>query len=138
VFDATLEGRWEDDDDLLIVGRTGDGYNVTIQSRKNPSEQEKYEMHLIDIGGIRFVDILPMNGVGHMFLKVRGAEGQLRVAFFDSEWLLQRLPHEEVDVANGKKQAVLTVRTAELQKFVEKYALEPKAYDDETAFRRPK
>src|SRR5713226_6074751 len=87
VFDTTLEGRWEADDDLLSVDRAGDAYEVTMQSKKNPSERSKYEARLTDIGGIRLADVLPMDVVGHMFLKVRVAQGQLRIAFFDSEWL---------------------------------------------------
>ncbi len=138
VFGTTLEGRWESDDDLLFVDRADDAYEVTLQSKKNPSEQSKYEARLVDIGSIRFADLLSMDAVGHMFLKVRVAEGQLRIAFFDSEWLRQRIPHEESELAKGKKQAVLTARTPQLRKLVEQYASEPKAYEKEMVFHRPK
>jgi hypothetical protein len=72
-----------------------------------------------------------------MFLKARVAEGQLRVAFLDSEWLRQRVPHEEAEVAKGKKQAV-PAGTPQLGKLVERYASEPKAYQEEIVFHRPK
>src|SRR6266849_2823168 len=65
VFDATLEGRWESNADLLFVDRAGDGYEVTLQSKKNPSEQSKYETRLVDIGGVRFADLLPLDAIGH-------------------------------------------------------------------------
>jgi hypothetical protein len=118
--------------------KAGDAYEVTLQSKKNPSEQSKYETRLVDIGRIRLADLLPMDGVGHMFLKARVAKGQLRLAFLDSEWLRQRVPHEEAEVAKGKKQAVLTAGTPQLRKLVERYASEPKAYQEEIVFHRPK
>lgn len=79
-----------------------------------------------------------MDGIGHMFLRVRVAEGRLRIAFFDSKWLLERIPHEEAEVSKGTKQAVLTASTPQLRKLVEQFAMEPKAYDEETVFQRAK
>ncbi len=137
-FDAKLEGRWETEDDFLLVNRAGDSYEVTLQSKQNPSEHSKYEVRLVDIKGIRFADILPMDAIGHMFVKMSVTESQLRIAFFDSKWLRQRVPHEEVSAAKNNKQAVITARTPQLRKLIEKYASEPRAYDEEIVFRRPK
>jgi hypothetical protein len=137
VFDAILEGRWENEDDRLLVQREGDLYNVTWQSKKKPSDSAKYEVHLVDINGVRFADALWVEAIGHMFLRVRVAEGQLHLAFLDSKWLRQRISHEEADVDQGKKQAVLTAGTSQLRKWVGRFAHEPKAYDDkELVFRR--
>ena len=129
VLESALDGRWEDDDDPLTVQRAADGYNVILQSQKNPSESEKYQVRLVDIAGVRFADLLPEDQIGHMFLKVTVTGDQLRVAFFDSEWLRQRVRHEEADIENGRKRAVLTSPTSELRRVVAKYAAEPKAYD---------
>ena len=71
VFDAALEGRWENEDDRLLVQRDGDLYNVIWQSKKNPSDSAKYEVHLVDINGVRFADALWVEAIGHMFLRVR-------------------------------------------------------------------
>jgi hypothetical protein len=137
VFDAALEGRWEDDDNLLTVERIRNAYEVVLRSKKDPSEQQTYEVHLVDIGGVRFADILPTGGIlGHMFLKVRVSASDLRIAFFESAWLLERVPYEPVPVARGNRQAVLIARTPELRKQVEKYATAPEAYDDEIRYRR--
>jgi hypothetical protein len=114
VFDAAVEGQWENEDDRLLVRREGDLYNVTWQSKKNPSESAKGEVQLLDINGVRFAD----------------AEGQLHLAFFDSKWLRQRISHEEADLDQGKKQAVLTAGTSQLRKWVGRFAREPEAYDD--------
>lgn len=138
VFDSALEGRWEDDDDLLTVERAADGYNVILQSKKDPSEPAKYQVRLVDLAGVRFADLLPEDQIGHMFLKVAVTGGQLRVAFLDSEWLRQRVRHEEADIENGRKRAVLTLPTPELRRLVAKYAAEPKAYDQGGVYRRAK
>jgi hypothetical protein len=137
VFDAALEGRWENDDNLLTVMRDGAAYEVTLQSKGAPEERQQYEMRLVDIAGVRMADLLPTGGMlGHMFVKVRVSGGELRIAFFDSEWLRERVPHEDVRVAKGNRQAVLTVSTAEVRKLVNKFATFPQAYGDELVYRR--
>ncbi len=138
VFDPAIEGRWEDDDDVLSIQPAADGYKAILQSKKDPSESAKYKVRLVDIAGVRFADLLPENRIGHMFLKVEVTGGQLQVAFFDSAWLRQRVRYEEADIENGRKLAVLTAPTPELRSIVAKYAGEPKAYDQGGAYRRAK
>jgi hypothetical protein len=136
VFDTAFEGRWENDDEFVLVNRSESTYRVTIQSKTDASDKSEFEAVLVDVKGVRFVDLIPEDGVGHMFLKARVADSRLHLAFFDSEWLRRRIPHEDVEVARGKKQAMLTGRTPQVRKLVEQYALEPKAYDDEIVLRR--
>jgi hypothetical protein len=95
-------------------------------------------MHLVDLNGVRFADLLPEDMLGHMFLRVRLLEGQIHIDFFDSEWLRKQIPHEDADIDNGRKRAVLTARTPQLQTLVAKFAREPKSYAGETAFRHAK
>jgi len=136
VLDAALEGKWENKDNRLTIERGADFYLLTLQSRKDPSESSKYEIRLVNIGGVHFADLLPMDTFGHMFLKVRVSADQLHVAFFDSKWLIERIPHEAADLTNHRKQAVLTAQTPELRNLVAKYSSEPKAYDEEMMYRR--
>jgi len=138
VFDPALEGRWLHGDTILTVERDEDFYKLTTQSNKDPANRDVWEMRLVDIGGVRFTDILDSEGgVGHMILKVSVAGSELRMAFFDSKWLRDQVPHEEAEVSNGDHIAVLTMSTPELRKLVGKYGSEPKAYDDTLLFRRP-
>ena len=102
VFDAALEGLWENADDHLLVERQGGFYNVTLVSTKNPGSSTKYEVHLVDINGVRFADLLEVDTIGHMFCRVRVTDGQLSLAFFDSPWLRQQVPHEGAEVEQGK------------------------------------
>jgi hypothetical protein len=140
VFDAAIEGRWDNrDDTLLLVQRSGTGYDAVLQSKSDPSDKAKYEVHLVDINGVRFADLLPDDQIGHMILKVQTADGRLRVSFFDSEWLRQQATHEEADAGGGKKQAVLTQSTVQLRALVAKQAGESKAYDkNDIIFERAK
>jgi hypothetical protein len=138
VFDTTFEGRWENDDEFVLVTRTDSTYTVRLQSKTDASDKSEFEAVLVDVKGIRFVDLVPLDGVGHMFLKARVADNRLLLAFFDSQWLRQRIAHEDSEIARGKKQAILTARTPQLKKLVEQYAAEPKAYDDEIVLRRAK
>ncbi len=139
VFDPTIEGRWEDGDDLLLVQRMGDLYQATLQSKKDASETQKYEVHLVDVGGVRFADLLHEDSVGHMFVRTRLMDNELHLSFLDSEWLRKRVPHEESEVDGGRAQAVLTMRTPQLRGMVAKYAREPKAYDEhEVVYKRAK
>jgi hypothetical protein len=138
VFDTKFEGRWENDDEFVLVTRRDSAYIVTLQSKTDASDKSEFEAVLVDVKGIRFVDLIPQDGVGHMFLKARVADNRLLLAFFDSEWLRRRIPHEDVEMAGGKKQAMLTGRTPQVRKLVEQYAMEPKAYDDEIVLRRAK
>jgi hypothetical protein len=136
VFDAAIEGRWENDDDILEVHRAGDAYQLTLQARKVSDPPTKFEMHLVDLNGVRFADLLPEDHLGHMILRVRLSEGQMRVDFFDSMWLRDRVPHQDADIENFRKQAMLTQSTAQLRSLVAKYAREPKAFADEVVFKK--
>jgi hypothetical protein len=138
VFDPAMEGHWENEDLLLAVERLGDEYQVTTYSKKDPEDLSRFEMHLVDIDGVRLADLLLHDFVGHMLLRVRLTSDELHVAFFDSPWLRQQVPHDDADIEGGRKQAILTVGTAKLRGVVAKFAGNSKAYDDETVFRRVK
>lgn len=138
VADAGLAGRWEDEHSLLTVEAAGNGYDVTLEAKKDATEKELFEIHLLDVGGVRFADLVGHDAMGHMFLRVRRTGDELRFAFFDTKWLLDRIPHEKAEMAGGKLQAVLTGSTAEVRKLVEKYALDAQAYDSESLMKRVK
>jgi hypothetical protein len=139
VFDPTIEGKWERTSDSISVKRTGDMYELLLQNRPATKEEPtKFELHLVDVQGVRFADLLAADQIGHMILRVRQSGGELHVAFMDSQWLRQQAPHDEADIELGRKQAIFTVPTPQLKKLVAKYALEEKAYDAGIDFSRPK
>src|SRR5689334_19480308 len=85
-FDPALEGRWEDDDNVLTVERRTDLYWAIFQSKRDASEKGEYEVHLVDIAGVRFADLLRQDEIGHMFVRTRAAGNELRLTFLDSAW----------------------------------------------------
>ncbi len=138
LLDPAIEGRWEDEEAVLTLKRDGNGYAATFRA-KTPAtaEEQEYEVRLVDIAGVRMADIILTGGeIGHMFVRVRVQDTELRFAFLDSPWVRQRLPHEVAEVARGNTLAVLVAPTAELRKQVEKYAQVPEAYDEELVYRR--
>ncbi|MEO8026126.1 MAG: hypothetical protein ABI823_06615 [Bryobacteraceae bacterium] len=136
VFDAAYEGRWESDDDILTVKRSGEKYEFTLENKKPKGSPREYEAHLLDIRGVRFVDLIPATALGHMFAKVRLTGGELRISFFDTKWLRDRIPHEDAEVAGNESMPVVILKTGPLRKLVARYALEPKAYDKDLVYRR--
>ncbi len=131
VFDPAIEGTWENSDEQLRVVRAGDHYEITFHPKKQPSEDVRWEATLTDLNGVRFADLLAPDTVGHMFARVQVNAGELRLAFFDSEWLRARVPHEEADLQGARKQAVLTVSTAQLRRMLAKYSHEARAFDSQ-------
>jgi hypothetical protein len=138
VFDSALEGAWENDDNRLIVERAGDLYRATVQGKRDPSDTVKYDVRVASVNGVRFADLRQMDTIGHMVARVRAGDGELRLAFLDAKWLRDRVPHEDADVEDGKRLAVLTISTDRLRQLVGRFASEPRAYDTDIVFRRPK
>jgi len=142
VFDPALEGSWENDDTRLVVEhvveRVGDLYRVITKDKRDPSDVVKYEVHLGVVNGVRFADLRQSDTIGHMFARVRTGDGELRLAFLDTKWLRDQVPHEDADVDDGKPLAVLTISTERLRQLVGRLASEPRAFDTEIVFHRPR
>jgi hypothetical protein len=136
VFDPAIEGLWESKDDLLMVKRSEEGYEVALQAKGINVAPSRYEAHLTEIGGVRFADLLPDEHIGHMIVRVRSEAGALKLAFLDSQWLRDRVQHENAETEDSDTQAVLTLRTPQLKNVVAKYATENRAYDEEVEFTR--
>ena len=78
VFDPSIEGKWENADNSMVVTRMGDLYQVLLQGKPAHGEPTKFELHLLDIQGVRFADLEAADQIGHMILRVRRAGGQLQ------------------------------------------------------------
>jgi len=138
VFDPAIEGKWENADNALSVKRVEDRYEMMLEARPKHSEATKFEVHLVDVDGVRFADMLVSDQIGHMIVRVRHTGGKLQVAFLDSPWLREHAPHDDADIELWRKQAIFTVPTVQLKALVAKYAKEEKAYDKELVFNRGK
>ena len=137
VTEPALEGRWENDNMAFTVQPSAGLYYVHLVGKRDPSEPRDYHVRLVELNGVRFADLLWTEALGHMVARLTVSGAELRVAFWDSKWLRDRVPHEEADVNNNAKQSVLTAPTARLRALVSQYAKDPRAYDpQELVFHR--
>jgi len=138
LVDPAIEGRWATDDGRLQIQKSDNTYLATYQDAKNSTEKVEYEVHLVDLNGVRFADVARTDDVvGHAILRVQVNGNELRLAFMDSEWLRGQVPHEDADLTGGSTLAMLTMSAADLRKMVTRFAREPRAFDEhEVVFRR--
>jgi hypothetical protein len=129
VWDPTIEGHWENDDQQLNVTRLQDHYEVLSRANRVNADEVRWDATLTDLNGVRFADLLAPDTFGHMFVRVQIHPKELRLSFFDSEWLRLHVPHEEADLQDARKQAVLTDSTPQLRRMLAKFVHEPRAFD---------
>lgn len=128
-------------------GNEEDTYYTLLHTSEDGKSSE-YEVHLVKLGGNLYFDFFPDGDHAsiqdlddllqihlfpvHTFAKVEITKEQVMFNFFDADWLGDlieqrkiRIRHEEVD-----GMLLLSAGTEELQKFVEKYGDDDKAYID--------
>jgi hypothetical protein len=143
VSDVPIEGNWTDQDgrEIWVVRKIEGGYEVTSPGEK---DAETLQVHLVRLGDYRFLDLKPRSTPslaieGHMFVKVRMEGQELICQPLDWSWLEPKLDEAGIShIETADKQVVLTASTAELRKFLLRYAGEPKAFDSGGRYHRVK
>jgi hypothetical protein len=142
VFDPGLLGTWADKEgkDRLVLVRSGEkSYDFYYTEEE---DSRRFEGHLAQVGGYRFLDLLPADpGMknefyqmhlirAHTFSRVWIEGDTLRLAFFDHGWVKGMIDQGRMTIAYERSDEgiLLTAATAELQKLVVKYAEDPKAF----------
>jgi hypothetical protein len=153
VFDPALVGTWgkPDDTQRWVFAREGDkAYTWQVIEKESTNT---FRAHLVRLGEQRFLDALLVRtsdnwpGVGrpavvvrpaHIFFTVELTNSTLQLRGLNPEWidkLLKEQPKEiahewlkEPDNSDEGGRVLLTASTAELQRFVLKYAEHPKAF----------
>ena len=143
VFEESLLGTWGKTPETWTFS-TDDSvsYDLTIISEEDTTY---LEVHMVILNGHYFMDFYPEDNdhidipdhlvlnllAVHTFARVSFDGYELKVRYFDPSWLDTlfeqnriRIKHEVLDDDN----IVLTAPTDELQKFVSKYADDPKAF----------
>lgn len=145
IFRPELIGAWQDGDETMVF-RGIDSTHYSILDI-NKTDTTRLIGRLGKLGGHYFLDmtidpdekkvndllgayIFPV----HIFFKVSLGDNQLNMdAFaFSSDWLEKLIQEKRIRIKHEveNKQVLLTASTEELQKFVIKYADEPKAFED--------
>ena len=155
-FEPKLVGRWNDADHPgatnkfweFVRQETNSAYTLTV---RDGDEEKAYRAHFFRLKEWTFIDATPKEGHDdfippHYLLKVSQVEPTLKMAVLDYKWVQERLEekpgmlrHTWVEKKPGQSEGgrlVLTADTADLQKFILKYAADTNAFSDEVVLTR--
>lgn len=152
VFEPALVGTWESQDQngkgkaSLTFTRAGEtGYELEYRDPEI-ARVARYKVNLGLIGNQRYFDITPVPEkdlddhyiAGHSLWRVTLQGGTLTLEQLDYDWLKVLLTKQRTaldhEVVEGD--IVLTASTEELQRFVLRYAGDPKAYSNKSAWKK--
>jgi len=141
VFDPRLLGVWGNPDDADKSWRfevaTNKTYRLIVSEEKG--KRGEFAAHLFKLKGHTFLDVTPtkvelredqveMIGAalipGHLVLRVRGIEPELKLDWVDWDWLKKHLevnPRALKHRVTAAESIVLTAETRDLQRFVLKH-----------------
>ena len=139
VFDSRLLGEWHE------KGKTNDAQiwnfdkaetnTYKLKVTEKPSKTGEFSAHLFKLQDAYFLDLIPTDcdcGVdlvnasmvpGHLLARVVQFEPDLKLAFFDFDWLGKYLEENPEALAHYKAEdrLLLTASSADLQRFVLKH-----------------
>jgi hypothetical protein len=156
-FDSRLVGTWQEkgkdqSPQLWRFEKAGDkAYKLAITEEHG--KQGEFSAHLFKLKQDCFLDLIPNNCdyatnqadlvaasmfPGHLLVRVSQIEPELKLAFFNFEWLQQQLTNNPNVLAHHREddRFVLTAGTAELQGFVLKHLGEGELFDQPGEFVR--
>jgi hypothetical protein len=142
VFDTRLLGEWQEKDKTnnpdvwKFESATNKMYKLTVTEKG--SKQGEFDAHLFKLKQEYFLDLIPADCnyatnqadlvaasmfPGHLLVRVPQLEPELKLAFFDFDWLQKFLEKNPKALAHHKEgdHVVLTADTRDLQKFVLKH-----------------
>ena len=150
-----LTGKWVDDDGTKwdfshpSMGKEKgelkfDSTSYILNLMDKDSAQSKFSVHIIKLGGHFFLDfylkdflddseldlasfhIIPV----HTFAKLVVTENQLKINWFDQDWLEDLIEENKIRIHHEKNDdfILLTAKPGELQKFVTKYVNSEEAF----------
>ena len=159
ILDDDLFGIWQDEDntwDFLLSNdrHRGQDHNaktisLVCTSKGVPAE---FDLHMVQLGKYYYLDfiareydirnelldfhLMPF----HNFARVNIEAEEVRIEFFDPEWLESLLEDNKIRIEHEYMEThelyVLTASTRSLQKFIEKYGDDPNAYSDPIILKR--
>jgi hypothetical protein len=150
-FDARLVGEWrgkEEADAQELWKFEADGtnaYKLTVTEKEG--KQGEFEARLFKLRREAFLDLIPSDCdyatnqadlvsfsmfPGHLLVRVTQIEPEMKLAFFDFEWLQKHLEKNPKALTHHKEgdRIVLTATTKELQSFVLKHVSGGELFDE--------
>lgn len=157
-FDRQLLGSWVATDDadqqvweFLEDTKTPKAYKLTVMEKDNKRGQ--FSAHLFQLGQDDFLDLVPIDCdfredqadlvgfcmfPGHLLVRLTRSESNLKLAFFDFDWLQKQLEANPDALAHRVQgdRAILTARTRDLQRFVRKHIRQEGLFGKPAEFKR--
>jgi hypothetical protein len=150
VFDSRLLGEWQEKDSkdepqVWKFEKADDkAYQLTVIEKGN--KEGKFSAHLFRLKNNEFLDLIPTECnyatnqadlvgcaafPGHLLVRVWQVEPELKLAFFDFDWLQKHLKKNPKALAHHKEddRILLTAETRALQKFALKHLAEGELFD---------
>jgi len=148
-FDQNLVGTWLDKDSSVwtFVQTSAKAYELIYTEKGSPG---RFDARLVKLGKYTFLDLFPkelvmQNGFYkfhmipvHSIIRVWIDEKNLRMSMLDQEWFKNQIEKKKIKLAHERRENefILTASTADLQKFVLKYADDPKAFPEPGELRK--
>jgi hypothetical protein len=150
VFDARLTGTWQEkregqEADVWRFEKSGDKtYKLAMTDKEG--KQGEFTAHLFKLKQDYFLDLIPNDCnyatnqtdlvawsmyPGHLLARVPQIEPELKLAFFNFDWLYQQLTNSPSVLAHHREgdRVILTATTRELQHFILKHLSEGELFD---------
>ena len=137
VFDPALVGAWNAGDAVIIVQAGEDKTSYAIhwvgaEGTETP-RFVRMEGTLVKLGEQRVLDLTAARQDAfsipcHVFLRIRPADGGLKVQFIDSKWIREQARSLPGFVQDGHP--VLTAPAVQVEGFLRKFGFEERALDD--------
>lgn len=151
-----LTGKWVDSDSAVwifehpLIDKNIPGIfdttSYVLSLTDKESKESRFNVHIIKLNGNYFLDFYLdeyFNGAApdlaafhllpvHTFAKLSAGENELKINWFDQNWLEKGLRENKIRIRHEKSSEtiLLTAKPAELQKFVVKYANTAEAFKD--------
>lgn len=139
IFDSRLLGAWQEKDKTenpdvwKFEGTTNKMYKLTVTEKEG--KPGVFTAHLFQLKQEYFLDLIPVDCnyatnqadlvafsmfPGHLLVRVPQIEPELKLAFFDFDWLQKHLKKNPKALAHHREgdRLLLTAGTRDLQKFV--------------------
>lgn len=142
-FRSELVGTWQVDDETIWKFKPdGDQYEVIHIDKEDTTYLEgrlgqlgdHYYMDFfigddLELSDMEIFHLFPT----HTFAKITFGGDEVIMEWFTSQWLEDLIKDKRIRIKHelANDSVLLTASTAELQKFIQKYSDEPKAFDDQ-------
>ncbi len=147
VYLEGIEGKWLDDSaeelqgNYIEITRQEKGYELSVYGEEG--DTTTHELVIIELGGKYFADFYkPLGKEGlatsfayhyptHNFARLKMNDGNMEWYFFNGDYLEKLFEQRKIRIKHERvgDDIILTASSEELQKFIQKYADDPEAFD---------